>query len=101
MEHSLQGPSRFAGLSVGAKLWLGVVLLIFGMVGLVLDTSARSRAVTAQSEAVLAQKSEKLQLATRWAGLVETNVTRVQASFIASSPTLDATFGDLIPQTVR
>lgn len=101
MEHSLQAPSRYAGLSVGAKLWLGLVLLIFGMVGLVLDTSARSRAVTAQSEAVLAQKSEKLQLATRWAGLVETNVTRVQASFIASSPTLDATFGDLIPQTVR
>ena len=90
-----------SGLGVGGKLWLGVVLLILALVAVVVQTSTQSRAITAESEAVLAQKSEKLQLATVWAGLVETNVTRVQATFISANPELETLYRELIPQTVR
>ncbi|MDO9610460.1 MAG: MCP four helix bundle domain-containing protein, partial [Serpentinimonas sp.] len=90
-----------SGLGVGGKLWLGVLLLILALAAVVVQTSLQSRSITAESEAVLAQKSEKLQLATVWAGLVETNVTRVQATFISANPELETLYRELIPQTVR
>ena len=88
-----------AGLSVGIKLWIGVLLLVVAQGALVLQTSIQSRAITAEAESVLSVKGDKLQLATRWTGLTETNLTRVQASFISADPRLQTLYQDLIPQT--
>ncbi|MCX7662289.1 MAG: MCP four helix bundle domain-containing protein, partial [Tepidimonas fonticaldi] len=86
---------------MGAKLWAGVAAVVLGLVAVVLLAALTSRQLTRESEAVLALMSEKVQLATRWAGLTETNVTRVQATFVSGSPALEALYKDLIPQTVQ
>ncbi len=66
-----------------------------------MHTSLQSRAITAEAEAVLGLKGEKLQLATRWAGLVETNVTRIQATFISASPELESLYRELIARDLQ
>lgn len=88
-------------LSIGAKLWAGVALIVVMQVAVIVSVGATSARLTAESEAILSLKSEKVQLATRWAGLVETNVTRVQAQIISNNSDIDALYRELIPQTVE
>ena len=87
--------------SVAAKLWIGVIAVVIGLAGVIALAALTSRQLTRESEAALATMNEKVQLATRWAGLTETNVTRVQATFVSGSPALEALYKDLIPQTVQ
>ncbi|TDQ40637.1 methyl-accepting chemotaxis protein [Tepidicella xavieri] len=91
----------FNQLSLGAKLWSSVLVIIVALAAVVISTGATSARLTAESERMLTQMSEKVQLATRWAGLTETNVTRVQAQVISGSPEIDALYKDLIPAGIQ
>jgi methyl-accepting chemotaxis protein len=91
----------FQRLSIGTKLWCSVGFIVLAMSAVIVSTAGRSAQVTAESEAVLNVMSAKVELATRWAGLVETNVTRVQAQIISGHPEIDALYRDLIPATVQ
>lgn len=86
-------------MSIGAKLWSSVGFIVLALSAVIASTAIRSAQVTAESEAVLSVMSNKVQLATRWAGLVEANVTRVQAQALSGSPEIDALYRDLIPAT--
>ena len=91
----------FDQLSIGSKLWASVIVIVLAMAVVVISTGATSARLTAESERMLSQMSEKVQLATRWAGLTETNVTRVQAQVISGSPEIDALYKDLIPAGIQ
>lgn len=87
-------------ISVGGKLWLAIGLIVVALATVIAITAINSARLTAESEQVLQTMTEKVQLATRWAGLTETNVTRVQAQVISNSPAIDALYKDLIPAGV-
>ena len=87
--------------TVGNKLWAGVAAVVIGLALVVAMAAITSRRLTQESEAVFARMSEKVQLATQWAGLTETNVTRVQSTFVSGSPALETLYKDLIPQGVQ
>ena len=88
-------------LSVGAKLWLGVVAIMVALATVLVVTSVRSGRLTQESEAALTQMSSKLEAATRWAGLVEVNVTRLEASMLSADPAVDALYKTLVPETQK
>ncbi|GAB3193357.1 methyl-accepting chemotaxis protein [Hydrogenophaga aquatica] len=91
----------FHRLTVGAKLWIGVVSIVVALAALLASTAMNSARLTAESEAVFQKMSEKVQLATRWAGLTETNVTRVQAQVISANPEIDALYKELVPAGIQ
>ena len=64
-------------------------------------TSVRSSRLTQESESALTQMSAKLEAATRWAGLVEVNVTRLEASMLSADPAVDALYKTLVPETQK
>ncbi|MBL0918496.1 MAG: HAMP domain-containing protein [Hydrogenophaga sp.] len=84
-------------MSVGAKLWSGVVLIILALLATVATAGLRSAHLTEESEKVLSALSTKTALAIEWAGLTETNVTRVQASTLSTDPAIAEIYKDLIP----
>lgn len=88
-------------LTVGAKLWLGVVAIIVALATVLAVTSVRSGRLTQESEAALTQMSSKLEAATRWAGMVEVNVTRLEASMLSADPAVDALYKTLVPETQK
>jgi methyl-accepting chemotaxis protein len=84
-------------MSVGAKLWSGVVLIILALLATVATAGLRSARLNEESEKVLSALSTKTALAIEWAGLTETNVTRVQASTLSTDPAIAEIYKDLIP----
>lgn len=87
--------------SVGAKLWTGVAIVIVALIAVIAVTGVKSASLSRESDQVLTQMSEKMQLATRWVGLIQTNVTRVQASMVSSDPAVDALYKDQVAATVK
>ena len=90
----------FRNLSVGARLWAGVIAIIVALFVVVATAGARSASLNTESERVLSALAHKTTIATEWAGLTETNVTRVQASIASSDPTIAEMYKDLIPKGV-
>ena len=90
----------FRHLSVGARLWAGVIAIIVALFVVVATAGARSSSLNAESERVLSDLAAKTTIATQWAGLTETNVTRVQASIASADPTIAEMYKDLIPAGV-
>ena len=80
----------FRNLSVGARLWVGVIAIIVALFVVVATAGARSASLNAESERVLSALAHKTTIATEWAGLTETNVTRVQASIASADPAITA-----------
>ena len=90
----------FRNLSVGTRLWVGVIAIIVALFAVVATAGARSASLNAESERVLSALAHKTTIATEWAGLTETNVTRVQASIASADPAIAAMYKDLIPAGV-
>ncbi|MGE0099443.1 MAG: methyl-accepting chemotaxis protein [Hydrogenophaga sp.] len=90
----------FRHLSVGAKLWAGVIAIIVALFVVVATAGSRSSSLNEESERVLSALAAKTTIATEWAGLTETNVTRVQASIASTDPAIAAMYKDLIPAGV-
>jgi methyl-accepting chemotaxis protein len=91
----------FSKISVGGKLWSGVAVLVLALLVVFGATSYTNAQLSNQSDRVLSDMSYKLELATRWKGLTENNVTRVQAQMISSNPEINALYKDLIPATIK
>ena len=87
----------FRHMTVNAKLWTGVLAIVLALGAMLSFTGARSSALTQEADEVLGRMSEKTVIATEWAGLTETNVTRVQASILSTDPSIDQLYKDIIP----
>jgi methyl-accepting chemotaxis protein len=90
----------FSRLTVTARLWAAVGTAV-GALLLVLAFSAwRSAEVTARSDVALKVMEDKQRKAAQWSALVAANVTRVQATALASSMVLDAAFKPAITENI-
>lgn len=92
--------SFFRHMTVNAKLWAGVLAIVVALGAMLAFTGARSSALTREADEVLGRMSDKTLIATEWAGLTETNVTRVQASMLSSDPSIEQLYKDMIPAGV-
>ena len=85
---------KLSNVSVGAKLWiaLGVVigLLLFTLV----VTASRGVALGARLDADAAERLIKAREYSRWVGLTETNFTRTLATLTSSDPAVGTLFKD-------
>ena len=84
-------------MSVGAKLWTGVFLIILALLGTVATAGIRSARLNEESARTLTMLSEKTALAVEWAGITETTTTRVQAAMLSSDPLIAELYKELIP----
>lgn len=80
---------------LSTKLWTGVGVLVAAIVAVVVTVSAQSALTSRASEAAIRARTERLFAASLWAGLVETDLTRAQAMFIARDPILQTLY--LVP----
>ncbi len=87
----------FRHMTVNAKLWAGVLAIVLALGAMLSFTGTRSSALTREADVVLGRMSDKTVIATEWAGLTETNVTRVQASILSTDPSIDQLYKDVIP----
>jgi len=87
---------KLSNLSLGAKLWaaLGVVvaLLLFTL----LVSSGRSASLGARLDADAAERLVKAREFSRWVGLTETNFTRTLATLTSSDPAVGVLFKDQV-----
>lgn len=82
---------------LATKLWVGVGTLVLAIVAVVVTVSTQSARTSRASEATIRERTEQLFAASLWAGMVETDLSRVQALFIARHPLLEALY--LAPMT--
>jgi methyl-accepting chemotaxis protein len=90
---------NFKNLRVAAKLWIAVGVLVLALLALMVFSSTRSARTQAESEAAMREMTERVQLATRWAGLTEANAARTQALILSADPAVEAAFKDPIAAT--
>ncbi|MGS0753766.1 methyl-accepting chemotaxis protein [Roseateles sp. GG27B] len=86
-------------LSIATKLWLPVIVLT--LVISLLTTLSIWRTQTALAQAKISQQEQqtKLELALRWRGLTEANVTRVEAGILSGDALVAETFKPEIEAT--
>ncbi|WP_137916963.1 methyl-accepting chemotaxis protein [Hydrogenophaga sp. 2FB] len=87
----------FRNLSVGAKLWAGVIAIIVALFVVVGTAGSRSTALNEASEQALSRLAEKFTIAAEWAALTELSVTRTQAAVVSSDPAVAEMYKDLVP----
>jgi methyl-accepting chemotaxis protein len=84
-------------LTLGAKLWLFVALVIGLLVFTLMFATARSTSVQQRADAAFAAQSQKINLALQWSGQVETQLTRIIATASTADPAVDELFKPVIP----
>jgi methyl-accepting chemotaxis protein len=96
----LEKSMKLSNLSVGAKLWaaLGVVvgLLIFTLV----VATARNQGLAARQDVVATDQIAIMTAVSKWVGLTQVNMARITASVVSSDPAVDALFKDAIPASL-
>ena len=90
----------FRNLSVGARLWAGVIAIIVALFVVVGTAGSRSTQLNKTSELALAKLAEKTTLASEWAALTELAVTRTQAAVVSSDPAVGEMYKDLVPAAI-
>ena len=93
--------NAFNKLSVGGKLWSGIAVIVVALAAVIAIASHNSTKLAQASEQEIIQSSTKIQAATKWAGLTEVAMTRLQASMISSDPAIEALYKDAIQDNIK
>ena len=89
----------FHHLRIAHQLWLAVITIIVMLVLTVGFAGYRSAALQAQGTAASEQLGARLDAASLWMGLTQTNAARTQALVTSSDPAVEAAFKDVIAAT--
>jgi methyl-accepting chemotaxis protein len=83
---------KFHQLSIAAKLWSAITLLIVAMVAIVATAGLRSAASQKEAESKMEVAATKLRLAQQWAALSEVSLARAAATIISADPAVGVAF---------
>ncbi len=83
----------FRRLSIAARIWLAIVLLLLGLLALLSFTTLLTNRVNAEFAAATEAQLERRDMALRWAALVELNVDRTAASYVSADQAVDQVLG--------
>ena len=81
------------------KLWLSVAAIVVALLGVMGISAYRSAVVQVQSDALTKEMAYRVQTATRWAGLTETNAARTLALVLSQDAAVEQAFKDDIAST--
>ncbi len=88
---------KSTNLTLGAKLWLFVALVIALLVFTLVFATSRTTEVQGRADAAFTAQNEKINLALQWSGQVETQLTRIVATASTADPAIDELFKPQIP----
>ena len=91
---------NFIKLSLAAKIWLAIAVLFMLLTAGIMINNARSDALLNRSQQALSAQSERIALATRWVGLVQSNTARDLAIIVSSDSKLTEHFTPTILATI-
>ena len=86
-------------LRISHKLWLSVACIIAALAGVVGASAHRSSRVQAESDALAREMAQRVQMATRWAGMTEANAARTLAVVLGRDEAIEQAFKDQITAT--
>ena len=84
---------------IAHQLWLAVAFVITMLVLIVGFSGYRTAMLQTQGDAVSRELGARLDAASLWMGLTQTNAARTQALVTSSDPAVEATFKDVIAAT--
>jgi len=90
---------KSTNLSLGAKLWLFIGVVMALLVFTLVFATQRSSAVQSRADLAFETQGKKTNLSLQWSGLVETQLTRIMASAATPDPAVDELFKAQIPAT--
>lgn len=85
---------KLSNMSLAAKLWMALGVVIGLLVFILVVTGLRGAALSAKLDADAAERTIKAREFSRWVGLTETNTTRTTASLMSSDPSVTSFFKD-------
>ncbi len=91
---------KLTNLSLAAKLWaaLGIVVVFLGVT--LGGSIVRGNALTKKLDEMTSAQASKVVKVTRWAGLTETNVTRVTDGVLSADPAIEELYKDKVPAAI-
>jgi len=87
---------KLSNMSLAAKLWMALGVVIGLLVFILVVTGMRGAALSAKLDADAAERTIKAREFSRWVGLTETNTTRTTASLMSADPVVTSFFKDPI-----
>ena len=87
---------KLSNLSLGAKLWLALGVVIGLLIFTLVAATARSTSLSSRLDIDAGERLVKAREFTRWVGLTETNFTRITASLMSSDPAVGMFFKDQV-----
>ena len=91
---------KLSNLSIGAKLWLALGVVIGLLVFTLLAATARNQGLAARQDSVATDQIAIMTAVNKWVGLTQVNVARITASVVSADPAVDALFKDSIPASL-
>ena len=89
-------------LRISHKLWLAVGCIVLAQLTVVGVADVRSARAQAESDALSREMTQRVQTATRWAGLTETNAARTLALVLSTDAVVEQAFkGDIAATSAR
>jgi len=88
-------------LRIAHKLWLAVLVIVLMLAGVVGFAGLRSARAQVESDAVTAAMKLRVDSATRWVGLTESNAARTQAVIVSSDPAVEDALKGVMAATTQ
>ena len=92
---------KLSNLSLGAKMWLAMAMVIGLLLITVALSTQRSMTLTAEQDAVTTRNILKVSEIGRWVGMEQINLTRATAALASSDPAVDAIYKERIASTQK
>jgi len=87
---------KLSNMSLAAKLWLALGVVVGLLVFILVVSGARGAALSARLDADAAERVIKAREFSRWVGLTETSTTRTTASLMSADPAVTVFYKDSI-----
>jgi methyl-accepting chemotaxis protein len=92
---------KLSNLSLGAKMWLAMGMVIGLLLITVALTTQRSMTLTAQQDQVTSQNILRVAEISRWVGLEQMNLTRATAALASADPSVEMIYKERIATTQK
>ena len=92
---------KLSNLSLGAKMWLAMAIVIGVLLITVALSTQRSMTLTAEQDTVTTQNIQKIAEISKWVGLEQINLTRATAALASADPSVEAIYKERIAGTQK
>ncbi len=92
---------KLSNLSLGAKMWLAMAIVVGLLLITVALTTQRSMTLTAQQDQVTSENIKRVSEISRWVGLEQMNLTRATAALASADPAVELIYKERIASTQK